>query len=252
MGLETSLIFRGGSGKSIGRETSSGQPAGSNNDTQKLSPEQRRYTRAREHIRSLYEIRDPHRRSEELMKHLEPLFRHCLMDCAVSEQEIAAIREKILRCEDIRSAEQFADYVMLALQPIFGIAFSVLEEIQTKVMNEQGGFTEINRLFSYGKSGSTIHIHASFGESVEKKISLYRDGMRRLAQIVNGDPDIEEITATSWIVARHPRMFEGWGFTIEDVSASFRKQHFGRDTREVKRATIRRDEFLRRFLKKEE
>jgi len=124
------------------------------------------------------------------------------------------------------------------------------EEAQARYMNESGGFTEINRLLSYEKSGSVIYIHAPAGKTVDNKITLYREGMRRLAEIVEKDPEVEKITTISYLVAEHPGLFTTIGFEVGEVSDEIRQQNFVSEEHGIKRAEISREKFLKRFLKK--
>ncbi len=219
------------------------------------------------------EIRDPHRRSEEILKILDPIFRKIVQKNVLADEVIEEMRLRIEQYADIKDVTSFVDRIMSELDPVFSLLKETQEEIQTDVMNEQGGFIPLNRLLSYGvsrpevhiytsssesvrgesgthgTSGSEIHIHASFGESVEGKLALYRSGMRKLATIVNDDPKIKEITATSWIVAAHPDIFTKWGFDVKNISSMYHKSSFGHDRRKVQRATISREKFLKKFLK---
>lgn len=217
------------------------------------TPEKKKKTireRARDKLLQMSKkIRDPHRRSEEILKIFDPVFYKISQKNVLPCEIIEEMRLRIDRCAGIKDVNQFVDRVMSELEPVFSLSKETIEEVQTDVMIEQGGFVPLNRLMSYGTTGSEIHIHASFGESVEGKLALYRDGMRKLAAIVNGDPNIQEITATSWIVAEYPNIFTRWGFDVKNISLKERKQLFGDDHRKVQRATISREEFLTKFLK---
>lgn len=213
------------------------------------------YKRARAQFSSFFdEFSDPNERISAIIKRIEPFFQH-IDKKILPEEKADEIKNALLACENISDKQQFLDGIMEALKPALEIREAhadKFEEAQARAMNESGGFTEINRLLSYGKSGPIIHIHAPAGESVGNKISLYRDGMKKLAEIVNNDPEIKEITATSYLVASHPGLFTRAGFKVEDVSDEFRQEHFAGEEREIKIAKIDREEFLRRFLKEEE
>jgi hypothetical protein len=196
---------------------------------------------------------DPKERVDTMLKEIEPLFKH-IDKKIIPEDDVKKIKTTLLACESTSEKQQFLDEVMLAMKPFLDLKETNLEEFeeaQALTMNERGGFTEINRLLSYGKDKNIIHFHAPAGKAVDNKITLYRSGLRKLAGIVNDDPEIKEITATSPLVASHPGLFTGAGFKIEDVSDEFKQEHFAGDERETKKASIDREEFLKRFLKKE-
>ncbi|PIR47828.1 hypothetical protein COV06_00280 [Candidatus Uhrbacteria bacterium CG10_big_fil_rev_8_21_14_0_10_50_16] len=101
---------------------------------------------------------------------------------------------------------------------------------------------------TYGRSGPEIHLHASQGKTVENKLSLYRDEMRKLAQIVDKDPEVRIVSATSALVAEHPGLFVRAGFTLEDVLKEIRTAYFDDQTRAIKRAVIDRKTLLDKWL----
>lgn len=202
-------------------------------------------------FRDIFEkFQDPDERLTAVRQRLEPFFTYIDRD-ALSDDEIEKMRVALDACTRTQGEEQFVGAVMNAIKPMFDVHTrhpDKLEEALGKAMNASGGFTEVNRLVSYGKSGSTIHIHHTHGKTVDNKRSLYADALKKLAKIVNDDPEVRHVVATSWIVAEHPALFTRSGFRIEDVSDESRREHFGDDEREVKMATIDREEFLARFL----
>lgn len=72
-----------------------------------------------------------------------------------------------------------------------------------------------------------------------------------MAKIVAEDPEIQWIEETSFIVAEHPGLFTRDNFTISEVSQEFKQKHFPGETREIKKASLGREEFLKRFLPKQ-
>jgi len=212
------------------------------------------YGRARIQFGYLYnEFKDPKERMSKIMERIESFFRYIDKN-VLSVEKINETRQALQACTDISDRESFLDAVIESLRSVLDIMAvhpDKFEEAQAKSMDEAGGFTEINRLLSYGKSGEVIHIHARAGKTVGKKITLYREGFKRLADIVNNDPEIEVITATSTLVAEYPGLFTRAGFSIEDVSDEIREQHFGDEERKIKMATIGREGFLKIFLKKD-
>lgn len=167
--------------------------------------------------------------------------------------DIEAMKLALLDCAKIKDQEHFLDAVMKIVNPIVDIKEhhkDKFEEVEARVMNEASNLTPINRLVSYGKSGDEIHIHHTPGTTVENKLRLYKEALAKLAEIVDKDPEIKKITAASWIVAKNPRMFTGAGFTVED-SNEYHKGNLDELNRKMNFASISRDDFLNRYLKKE-
>ncbi|MEK7648383.1 MAG: hypothetical protein AAB400_00505 [Patescibacteria group bacterium] len=191
-------------------------------------------------------------RVKEIINKLDPFF-EWVDKSLLSKGQISEIKRSLLQCAAIHNKKKFLGAVITVLQPAMEIRkahAAEFEEAHAKAMNESEGFTEINRLLSYGKSSDLIHIHASLGKTVENKLSLYRSGLRKLAEIIDRDPDIRRITATSPLVAQHPGLFTIAGFAVEDISDDVRMLHFKNEKQEIKRASISREDFLKKFLKK--
>jgi hypothetical protein len=231
------------------------QTQNSNQEMQKNQQESDLYKQARTQLGSFFdEFSDRAERTKAMIKKIEPFFQH-IDKKILPEEKVNEIKVALSACENTSNKQQFLDEIMKVLKPVLKIREMYpdkFEEARAHAMNESLGFTEINRLLSYGKHKHIIHIHALAGETVKNKITLYREGMRKLAEIINNDSEINEITATSHLVATHPGLFTGAGFKVEDISDEFRQEHFANEEREIKIAKINREEFLRRFLKKEE
>lgn len=229
---------------------------GKSQDSQELQGVRREseaHKSAREQLSSFFdEHTDPKERTSAILKRIEPFFKYTDKKI-LPEKMIDEMKSALLACEDISDKQKYLDTVMGALKPILDMREArpnAFEEAQARAMNKEMGFTEINRLLSYGKSGSTVHIHAPAGETVRNKITLYREGLRTLAEIIASDPEIKEVTATSSLVAEHPKLFTRAGFEVGEVPDEIRQQHFASEEREIKFAKIDREEFLKRFLRK--
>ncbi len=227
-------------------------PSGQRSAGETLEPEI--YIRARSQLENICKyFESPEERSAEILKRLDPLFKH-FDKSILPDEKIEEMKKAVNACANLSDTKRFIEEVMKILKPVFDIRESnadKFEEAQARSMNESGGFTEINRLLSYGKSGPIIHIHAPPGKTignVGNKIVLYREGMRKLAEIVNNDPEVKLITATSHLVAAHPTLFTRAGFTVKEVSDEDRERHFAGEIMEIKMATIDREEFIKRFL----
>lgn len=122
------------------------------------------------------------------------------------------------------------------------------ENIRRQDFNEQGGFTELNQMLSYGLDGDTIHLHVPPNVSTpdSKKLRLVREGLQKLATIVNQDPSVKTIVATSWIVAKHPDLMTKLHFNVEGpIDEETRARHFNAETRDIALATISREDLIK-------
>lgn len=109
---------------------------------------------------------------------MELFFKH-IDKKILPEEKINEIKTALLTYKNTSEKQQFLDEIMKALKPVLDLREAnadKFEEAQARAMNESGGFIEINRLLSYGKSGPIIHIHAPAGETINNKITLYREG----------------------------------------------------------------------------
>lgn len=126
-----------------------------------------------------------------------------------------------------------------------------LEAAKRVAFVEQGGFTPLNEILSYGTRGNEIHIHLAPAktQSMGTNLTLVKEGLKELAERIKTDPtlrDIEEITASSWIVASHPHMMEKLGFTMGGViSEEIRRDHFPGDQRDIAECSMSREDVLR-------
>ena len=128
--------------------------------------------------------------------------------------------------------------------------FEVIKPIREKINNSLGKekFIEANELISYGKEDNIIHIHVVPKEKIENIFISFREGMEKISKIVREDEEIEKVTATSWIVAEHPRALERVGFTIDgEIGDEMRKAHFSNEKRPIWGAHISREELLKKY-----
>ncbi len=168
---------------------------------------------------------------------------------------ILEMKKRFLETCKLENREDFLFEFNNILQPIFDLKkknIAAFEKALRKNTTSRRGFTELNDLLSYGKSGSEIHIHIFFNEtlSVSEKVKMIEVGFGKLADIVDMDEEVKEITATSAIVAEHPKILEKYGFIIDGpISKDERGKRFIYDNTKIDRAHISREEFLRRYKK---
>lgn len=202
-------------------------------------------------LRDVCEINDdPQERIIQVLTRVQAFIDNMGQDI-ISTDTAQKIYDELQTCDHIQNSEEFIHAIIKILAPLLDLRIlyaAKFEKAQAQSMNETEGFTEINRLLSYDKSGSTIHIHAPVGYTVENKLSLYRTGFHELAKIIDADPEIKDITATSPIVAKHHTLFTLMGFHISDVPTALRAAHFTDEKRPIKMACISKKDFLERFL----
>lgn len=192
-------------------------------------------------------------RIEEILLEIEPYLKSNL----VNEDEI---RRSLDGCFDIGVREQFIEEVMVVLKPIFDLrednprAFNTIRrKVEREKFNRK--FTEVNEVLSYGVGDGELHIHLPPSENLideiggRKALELFEDGLKDLAKIVKENEAINKITATSWIIAEHPKLVERLGFMIEgEIDDATREKHFKDEKRRVDRASITREAFLEKYL----
>lgn len=161
--------------------------------------------------------------------------------------DVETMKQSLIGCGEIEDQEQFLDKIMEIVKPIIDIKENrkdEFEKVERKIFVEEGGFTTINELVSYGKRGDTIHMHHAPGRTFSdiQRLRYYKDAMIKLAEVVNNDPEIKQVVGASWIVAKNPKLFTMGGFKVEEPDA----EHFSPET---KVAIISREDLLARYLK---
>jgi len=175
----------------------------------------------------------------------------------LDKEKFVSILKKYSECED---RNEFIDGILVAVEPILETMKTnprLIEQLQAEAFVEQGHFTRLNEVLSYGVAGDSIHIHFAPAKELMKEkgikgsINLVSGGLKKLAKIVEANEKIKSITATSWIVAEHPKIMESLGFTIVGpISEEHRNKHWRGDKREISEAEISRENFLAKYLSK--
>ncbi len=151
----------------------------------------------------------------------------------------------------IDNEEEFLNNAMVSLQPLFDWQHAEpvsFESSLRKGINAMTGFIPLNEMLTYEQKKTEIHIHLSPSEtlSLGNKLTLLRDGFKKLAEILKDNSSIEQVRATSWLVAAHPGLLEKLGFTVEgEISPEMKKENFSHDDRPVASAFINREDLLR-------
>ena len=78
---------------------------------------------------------------------------------------------------------------------------------------------------------------------------MTREGLEELAKTVKENQAVKRVEAISWIVADHPKILEKLGFTVVgEIDEEMRRKYYADDNRPIGRATVSREDFLRRYL----
>ncbi len=156
-------------------------------------------------------------------------------------------------CAELDDERKFVDGVMSAIKPILVFRKDhpdEFEKIAREAAMSQEGMTPLNEIMYYGGRDDYIHIHLANARYVENLRALVLDGLQKLAKIIEGNGKVKTIEATSWIVAKNPKLMEKMGFKIEgEIDDEFRRKYFSGDKRKISKAAISREEFLKRYLK---
>lgn len=170
------------------------------------------------------------------------------------ENIILALKEA---CK-LEDKEEFVNSVAEAMHPMI-IAkmehYREFEEIQRKGFIEAGGFTPVNEIISYGEGApGWYHIHLAPAQtlSIGEQLRYLKDGMKKLAEMADNDESFNGLTATSWIVAKNPGIFERLGFEYKgDISQEKKERYFKHEERPVAEAIITKEQLIKKHLKKE-
>lgn len=129
-----------------------------------------------------------------------------------------------------------------------------LEKFRREVFVREGKFMPLNEIISFGVGGDNIaHIHLAPASLLRPKELLrgVREGLQELARRLEEDPkfkDVSVVTASSWIVAKNPKLLERIHFTVDGpISEQMREEHFQDEVREVWAAHMDRKEFLKQY-----
>lgn len=160
------------------------------------------------------------------------------------------MKMELEKCVAIKTKKEFVERVMIIIKPFIDLRTERPELFVREAGNDRE-FININDLLSYEISGNLIHIHVVPEEKVDRGLHKFRECLQNLAKIVNENKDIEIIEATSWIVAKHPKLLEKFGFSVDgEVSEKFRRTYFPGDKSKIFRAHMSRNDFLEKYLAK--
>jgi hypothetical protein len=162
----------------------------------------------------------------------------------------------------IKDKAEFISKSLKALEPLVEFMKKYpkeFEDLEREISLNNDGHIKLSEVLFADSSKEeineiSIHLPPSMELIEEKGMENFRNeiekGLKKLTEIVNNNPDITIIKATSWIVARTPRIVEDLGFTIEgDLSEEEKKKssEFKNEKRTVGKAFMTREDLLNKY-----
>ncbi|MBI4114431.1 MAG: hypothetical protein HY445_01160 [Candidatus Niyogibacteria bacterium] len=202
-------------------------------------------------ILSLLNASPQNKKAETLVSKLSTVFSGIPEDKAAKLENIF----EELRVTSTESEEDLAHAATTKLYAFITENFTA-QEIEARIRSafvEQGGFIPLNEILSYGIYRNEAHIHLAPARTkpVRETTELIKQGLSELARKITSDKelrDIDLITATSWIVAKHPKTMERLGFTTEGpITDEMKREHFADETRDVSKCYMSKEELLRLY-----
>ena len=180
-----------------------------------------------------------------------------LKDPRFEERNIGLDSDKIVaelnKASAITDKDKFVNTVFEVLRPVNEFKLKnpeIYEDVQAEYWTKAGGFTLLNERLSYGADDGVAHFHLAESRMVKHKLGeIFIDGLQKLAKVVKDDESIELITGTSHLLAREKfkQMLANEGFKLEELSEEEKQKYFAGDDREIWKASMTREAFLKRF-----
>ena len=174
------------------------------------------------------------------------------------EKKIRKIEVLLRGCRNITDREEFISRVSLLYLPLIQFKVKNPVEWQQNERNNMKG-ERLSEVLFYGtksiKHGQekTVYIHLAPSSTLGiKKIKESVDeGLKKLAEVINNDPEIKRIGAVSWILGKNPDLVKDMvGFKDSRIIGEDEKIKRHLDlTKPIGEAFITREEFLEKHLK---
>lgn len=174
------------------------------------------------------------------------------------EEVISGLKES----EGIGDKEAFMAHLMKVLEPLIVLRVtqaSTFEKTERDTLNDGENLKLSEVLYTslgeVNNKGIAIHLASAAELIKEKGMGNFKreieNGLVKLAEIVEADPNIERIDAVSWIVAKNPVLLKRLGFTVVgEISEEEKGENFSDEKRPIAAAYINRKEFLAKYGKK--
>jgi len=160
------------------------------------------------------------------------------------------MKAELEKCINIKIKKEFVDKVVTIIMPFIELTLEKPDLFMREARADQE-FVKLNELLSYEIKSNSILIHMVPEEKVENFAIKFKAGLQKLAEILNENKNIETKQATSWIIAKHPKLIERFGFVIDgEINEEIRKEHFSGDKSKISQAHMLRNDFLEKYLVK--
>ncbi|HBB43816.1 MAG TPA: hypothetical protein DCZ83_00235 [Candidatus Yonathbacteria bacterium] len=171
------------------------------------------------------------------------------------EETVRGLKESF----NIKDKEVFVNYLLQVLDPIIMLRATqpdVFESVQREANLNNSGYLKLSEVLHFGLDGEEAQLHLAPSAELIKESGTgnfkkeVENGLEKLAEIIKSINKIKEIVATSWIVAKNPRLLEKLGFTIVgEISKEEKEKLFPDEKRTIAKAFMTREEFLARYGK---
>lgn len=181
-----------------------------------------------ENLEDCASVSEAHQATKETIEHIEHSygekaagFSRCLDGIEISG--ITSVKEYI---ETVSPILEKVMYNRLPLEE--------LEEIQRNDILSHESNKNINKIVYYKinpeKNKISINLHNAKSIPFKEILRGFSDGLKEIAQKMKNDPDlalIQEVTARSWIIEKHPQIAERYGFKLDSIdSISISREDF--------------------------
>lgn len=192
-------------------------------------------------------------RIEKIIERLSPLLNDNLFH-EQSDIDTQAIISALGECKEATTVEEFVEGTLQALDPYLKYQEqhpAELEAHRLRVLRQEKGYAEINEMMYFNMTHDEIQIHIDDVKELglAEKMRLLKDGMKKLALIIQSNPQLKGVFAASWIVAKNPGLVERLGFNVTGPLEFTPVEGEVLDERPIAGAYITREEILERYSK---
>ena len=135
-----------------------------------------------------------------------------------------------LEVDDTATMDGYIASVSKALEKSFSERYTLeeLEEEERQYILSYDSNFEVNRIVYYqmdpGEKEMHISLHNAKSIPFREVLNGFNDGLREIARQLKEDPalsSIDKIAVRSWIIEKHPKMAERYGFLLDGIDSAF-------------------------------
>ncbi len=157
---------------------------------------------------------------------------------------------------EIKSKKDFINHILKVVEPVHIFSLKnpkLFEDMQREHVLEKEENTRLSKVLFCGfdDKRKSAHIHLAVAREFIKEFGIkafireVTDGLRKLAEIIKDNNEVNEVTATSWIVKEHPELMKNLGFTLADKKLELSPS--SDDKRKRRDSFISREDFLSKY-----